>query len=162
MVKVRNAKALKGYRLAVEFSDGTKGTADLSAHVERKPFLALQARPVFRHVVVEHGAIEWPDGAVGIATEAIYALVHGFAKPTTLAEARRNELTVSLQELRRIAGKTQVAVAAEAGLTQGALSHFENTEDHKISALRKYVAALGGEVEIVAVIGGLRYPLHGV
>jgi hypothetical protein len=162
MVKVRSAEALQGYRLALEFSDGTSGIADLSKHVERKPFLALRKEAVFRQVVVDHGAVEWPEGDVGIATEALYALVHSLPKPATQDEARNNELVVSLRELRRIAGRTQVDVATEAGLTQGAVAHFESAPDHKLSALRKYVGALGGEVEVVAVIGGRRFPLHGV
>jgi Protein of unknown function (DUF2442) len=162
MIKIRNAEALNGYRLALEFSDGTSGIADLSKHIKRKPFLALQDEGVFRHVAVEHGAVEWPKGDVGIATEALYALVHGLPKPETLEQVRDNELRVSLRELRRITGKTQVDAADEAGLTQGALSHFENAPDHKLSALRKYVAALGGELEVAAVIGGRRFPLHGV
>jgi DNA-binding XRE family transcriptional regulator len=162
MIKVRNAEALNGHRLALDFSDGTSGIADLSKHIKRKPFLGLQEDPVFRHVVVEHGAVEWPEGDVGIATEALYALVHGLPKPETLEQVRDNELQVSLRELRRITGKTQADAAEEAGLTQGALSHFENAPDHKLSALRKYVAALGGELEVAAVIGGRRIPLHGV
>jgi len=86
MIKVRNAEALNGHRLALDFSDGTSGIADLSKHIKRKPFLGLQEDPVFRHVVVEHGAVEWPDGDVGIATEALYALVHGLPKPETLEQ----------------------------------------------------------------------------
>jgi DNA-binding XRE family transcriptional regulator len=162
MIKVRSVEALKSYRLALEFSDGTRGIADLSRHIQRKPFLALQDDRVFRQVVVEHGAVEWPSGDVGIATEALYALVHGFPRPETLDQVRDNELQVSLRELRRIIGKTQADAADEAGLTQGALSHFENAPDHKLSALRKYVAALGGELEVTAVVGGRRIPLHGV
>jgi DNA-binding XRE family transcriptional regulator len=162
MIKVRSAEPINNYRLALKFSDGTDGIADLSAHVRRKPFRALADDRVFRHVVVEHGAVEWPDGDVGIATEALYALVHDLPKPTTLDQARDNELRVSLRELRRIAGKTQATLADESGLTQSALSQFESAPDHKLSVLRKYIASLGGELEIAAVIGGRRIPLHGV
>jgi DNA-binding XRE family transcriptional regulator len=162
MIKVRSAEPLQGHRLAVVFSDGTTGVADLSKHVRRKPFISLQEDRIFRNVLVDHGAVEWPKGDVGIATEALYALVHGLPKPTTLEQARDNELQVSLRELRRLAGKTQEQVADESGLSQSALSHFESAPDHKLSALRRYVAALGGELEVAAVIGGRRFPLHGV
>jgi DNA-binding XRE family transcriptional regulator len=162
MIKVRNVDVLKGYRLALDFSDGTSGIADLSKHIKRKPYLALQDERIFLNVIVDHGAVEWPDGDVGIATEALYALVHDLPKPTTLEQVRDNELHVSLRELRKIVGKTQVGVAEEAGLTQGALSHFENSSDHKLSALRKYVETLGGELEVAAVIGDRRFPLHGI
>jgi hypothetical protein len=162
MIKVRTAEPLNSFRLAVEFSDGTSGIADLSQHVRRKPFLSLADERAFRHVVIDHGAVEWPEGDVGIATEALYALVHDLPKPGTLDQVRDNELRVSLRELRRIAGKTQSTLADESGLTQGALSQFENAPDHKLSALRKYIASLGGELEVAAVIGGRRIPLHGV
>jgi hypothetical protein len=161
-IKVRNVEPLRGYRLALDFSDATSGIADLSKLVRRAPFRALVDDEIFREARVEHGAVEWPRGDVGIATEALYALVHDLPKPTTLEQARANELEVSLRELRRAVGKTQAALASEAGLTQGALSHFENATDHKLSALRKYVAALGGELEVAAVVGGRRFPLHGV
>ncbi|MGH7298382.1 MAG: DUF2442 domain-containing protein [Polyangiaceae bacterium] len=162
MIKVRSAEPLKDHRLAVAFTDGTSGIADLSKHVRRKPFTALEDERVFRNVLVDHGAVEWPKGDVGIATEALYALVHGLPKPATLEQARDNELQVSLRELRRLAGKTQEQVADESDLSQSALSHFEGAPDHKLSALRRYVAALGGELEVAAVIGGRRFPLHGV
>lgn len=162
MIKVRSAEPLQGHRLAVAFSDGTSGIADLSQHVRRKPFAALQVDRVFHNVLVDHGAVEWPKGDVGIATEALYALVHDLPKPSTLERARDNELLVSLRELRRLAGKTQEQVADESGLSQSALSHFEGAPDHKLSALRRYVAALGGELEVAAVIGGRRFPLNGV
>jgi DNA-binding XRE family transcriptional regulator len=162
MIKVRNAEAQAGYKLSVTFSDGTSGTADLAPYVGKRPLDALADERIFRHVLVEHGAVEWPDAQVGIATEALYAFAHGLPKPDTLEQVRENELRVSLRELRKVIGKTQVDVAEEAGLTQGALSHFENAPDHKLSALRKYVAALGGELEVAAVIGGRRFPLNGV
>jgi hypothetical protein len=162
MIKVRSAEPLHDHRLAVAFTDGTSGIADLAKHVRRKPFTALQDDRVFRNVLVDHGAVEWPKGDVGIATEALYALVHGLPRPTTIEQARDNELQVSLGELRRLAGKTQEQVADESGLSQSALSHFEGSPDHKLSALRRYVAALGGELEVAAVIGGKRRRLHGV
>lgn len=162
MVKVCNVEALPGYRLDLEFSDGTRGTADLSQHVTRAPFLALADEDVFREACVEHGAVEWPRGDVGIATEALYALVHDLPRPTSLGEARDNELRVSLRELRKFSGKTQADVARAAGLTQSALSHFEKAPDHRLSVVRRYVAALGGELELTAVIGGKRMRLEGV
>jgi transcriptional regulator with XRE-family HTH domain len=80
----------------------------------------------------------------------------------TVERARRKEPQVSLRELRRITGKTQEGAAEEAGLSQSALSQFEGAADHRLSALRRYVAALGGELEVAAVIGGRRYLLRGV
>jgi hypothetical protein len=161
-IKVRNVEALGGHRLAVEFSDGTSGIADLSHHIRRDPYRALGDDGVFRDARVEHGAVEWPRGDVGIATEALYALVHDLPKPATLKQARANELEMSLRELRRLAGKTQVALAEEAGLTQGALSQVERQEDWRLSTLRNYVHALGGELKVVALLGDKEITLRGV
>ncbi len=160
-IKVRSVRALPDYRLALGFSDGTSGTADLREHVQREPFLPLQDPAVFGAAYVEHGAVEWPC-EVGIAPEALYALAHGLRLPRTGEEARGNELEMSLRELRRIADKTQTEIAAQTGLTQGAISHLEREEDHKLSTLRKYVNALGGELEVVAVLGDKRIALRGV
>jgi hypothetical protein len=52
---------------------------------------------VFARVFVDHGAVEWPDGNVGIATEALYALVHGLPKPETLEQAKDNERVMGLR-----------------------------------------------------------------
>lgn len=160
-VKVRNVQALPHHRLDVEFSDGTCGTVDLSKHVLRAPFLPLASDEAFSGVHVEQGSVEWPGVDVGIATEALYALVHELPKPETLEEASDNELRVSLRELRKFVGKTQAELAESFGVSQGALSHFENAPDHRVSALRKYVAMLGGDLEVTVVIGSKRFPLHG-
>ena len=98
MVQVRSVTALSAYRLAVEFSDGTRGSADLSTHVRRPPFTALTSPDAFRDVRVAHGAIEWPQADLGIATEAIYALVHGLPKPETIEQARGNEQLVGARK----------------------------------------------------------------
>jgi hypothetical protein len=162
MIKVRSVEALRGHRLHVAFTDGSSGVADLSGHVRRSPFTALAEERVFRAVRVVRGAVQWPEGKVGIATLALHALVHEIAAPTSLVPVRRTEPAIGLRELRREMGKTQEQVAAEAGLSQSALSHFEGPGDHRVSALRRYVAALGGELEVVAVIDGRRFPLQGV
>jgi hypothetical protein len=57
-IKVRNVEALKNHRLAVDFSNGTSGIADLSGHIERMPFLALKPERAFKEVTVDHGAVE--------------------------------------------------------------------------------------------------------
>ncbi len=75
---------------------------------------------------------------------------------------RRELLVMELAELRREAGKTQSEVAAIAEMTQAELSKFERREDHLISTLRRYVTALGGELEVVAVFDNKRISLKGV
>jgi len=162
MIKVRSVEPLRGHRLHVAFTDGSSGVADLSQHVRRSPYTALAEERVFRGVRVVRGAVQWTEGKVGIATLALHALVHAIAPAKSLVPARGAEPAVRLRELRREVGKTQEQVAAAAGLSQSALSHFEGAGDHRVSALRRYVAALGGELEVVAVIGKRRFVLDGV
>ncbi len=75
---------------------------------------------------------------------------------------RRETLRMELAELRKLAGKTQVEVAKKAKMHQGELSRAERRKDHRISTIRRYVEALGGEIEIVARLKGREIRLKGV
>jgi len=61
---------------------------------------------------------------------------------------------VSLRSFRESLGKTQGDVARGAGMTQPQLSRVEKRRDHLVSTLRRYVRAMGGDVDVVARIGG--------
>lgn len=78
------------------------------------------------------------------------------------AEVHREVLAMELRELRQEAGKTQAEVAEIAEMTQAELSKFERREDHLLSTLRRYVTALGGHLEVVAVFNKKRITLKGV
>ncbi len=78
------------------------------------------------------------------------------------AAVRRELLAMDLRELRKEAGKTQAEVAEIAEMTQAELSKLERRDDHLLSTLRRYVKALGGELEVVAVFDKKRIPLRGV
>ena len=65
-------------------------------------------------------------------------------------------LEMDLCALREAAGLTQEELAQRIAITQSQLSKMERREDHRISTIRRYVAALGGELEIVAVVDGKR------
>jgi DNA-binding XRE family transcriptional regulator len=86
--------------------------------------------------------------------------------PERIARVRRDaqaELrAMTLRELREEAGMTQVELAELAESTQAALSRIERREDNPIATLRRYVEALGGELEVVAVLGNKRVKLLGV
>jgi predicted transcriptional regulator len=71
-----------------------------------------------------------------------------------------DELT--LKELRNDLELTQAEVAGAAGMTQSELSRLESRADHRVSILRRYVEALGGEMEITAIVGGKRVKLTDV
>lgn len=66
---------------------------------------------------------------------------------------RKTLLDMRLRELRKIAGVTQASLARRLKVSQGQISETENREDVLVSTLRRYVAALGGEIEVVARFG---------
>jgi predicted transcriptional regulator len=76
------------------------------------------------------------------------------------AEEQARELT--LKELRQDLDVTQAELARVAEMTQSEMSRLEGRADHRISTLRRYVEALGGEIEITAVIGNRRVKLTDV
>lgn len=78
------------------------------------------------------------------------------------AEVEQELLEMNLQELRKAAGVTQADVAAKTGMAQADVSRTESREDHRLSTLRRYVEALGGELEVSAVVNGHRVRLVGV
>jgi transcriptional regulator with XRE-family HTH domain len=65
-------------------------------------------------------------------------------------------LEMDLRALREAVGLTQGELARRVEITQSQLSKMERREDHRISTLRRYVQALGGSLEICAVIDGKR------
>jgi transcriptional regulator with XRE-family HTH domain len=54
-----------------------------------------------------------------------------------------------LAELRKASGYSQKKLAAKLKMKQPSLSKLENATDMQVTTLRKLVAALGGELEIV-------------
>ncbi len=71
-------------------------------------------------------------------------------------------LEMNLKVLRESLGKTQEELARLAEVAQSELSRTERREDHLVSTLRRYVEALGGELEVVASFGDKRVRLQGV
>ena len=57
---------------------------------------------------------------------------------------------MQLNELRRARELTQQELAEAIGITQGEISKLERRSDMYLSTLRRYVRAMGGELEIVA------------
>lgn len=68
----------------------------------------------------------------------------------------------TLRGLRQRVGKTQLEISREMPISQSQLSRLEGRHDHLVSTLRKYVKALGGEVEVMAVVDGARFVLRDV
>jgi hypothetical protein len=69
---------------------------------------------------------------------------------------------ISLRGLREVAGKTQEEVSRRTSMSQPQLSRMEARRDHLISTVRKYVQALGGEIEVIALMSGARFSLRDV
>ncbi len=67
---------------------------------------------------------------------------------------------MELRDLREMAGKTQEEVAEAMQTAQSEISNLERRDDSRISTLRKYVTALGGELEVVASFGNRRVRLR--
>lgn len=68
------------------------------------------------------------------------------------ARARANAMLeeLALQELRKALNLTQEQVAAAMQMNQGVVSKMEHQDDIYVSTLRKFVAALGGHLMLVA------------
>ncbi|HLV19593.1 MAG TPA: helix-turn-helix transcriptional regulator, partial [Polyangiaceae bacterium] len=56
-------------------------------------------------------------------------------------------------------GVTQAEMASAIEITQSQLSKMERRDDHPVSTLRRAVRALGGEIEVTAVVGSKRVKL---
>jgi transcriptional regulator with XRE-family HTH domain len=72
-------------------------------------------------------------------------------------EARAAELIaeeLSLRDLRKALGKTQVAVAKRLGMKQENVSRIEQRADMLLSTLDNYLNALGGSLRLVAEFKG--------
>jgi hypothetical protein len=64
LTKITRLERLGGFRLRVEFCDGSAGVHDFSAMVnEPGPMLApLREEAYFKRVFLEFGALTWPNG----------------------------------------------------------------------------------------------------
>lgn len=82
------------------------------------------------------------------------------ADPDLLERARRDTHAFisgyKLMELRKSQGLRQVDLAERIGVSQKAISKIErgDIENTKIATIRKYVEAVGGEIEVAAIIDG--------
>lgn len=79
--RVFKVKALKDYRLKVQFIDGLEGYVDLLSLVSGKNagvFSALRDIKLFDQVYLDHGAVAWP-GELDLAPDAMYDVIkeHG-------------------------------------------------------------------------------------
>jgi DNA-binding XRE family transcriptional regulator len=70
-------------------------------------------------------------------------------------EALRDLLEADLRALREAAGLTQEEIAEKVDVDQSQISRLERQgADTRLSILKRYVEALGGELQIVATLRG--------
>jgi hypothetical protein len=77
-------------------------------------------------------------------------------------EIEEEIVEMNLHTVRKYLHKTQTEVAKAAKMAQGDVSVVERRKDHLLSTLRRYVEALGGELEVSAIFGRKRIRLRGV
>ncbi len=75
-------------------------------------------------------------------------------------EVERELLEMDLRAVRELVGKTQVEVAESTNMTQSEVSRLEHRADVRLSTVKRYVEALGGELEVFAAFGDKRVRLR--
>ena len=75
-------------------------------------------------------------------------------------EVGQELIAMDLRAVRELLGKTQVDVAEATNMTQSEVSRLEHRADVRLSTLRRYVEALGGEVEVFATFGDKKVRLR--
>jgi predicted XRE-type DNA-binding protein len=100
-------------------------------------------------------AVRWED-----AKQAIRELEPGWDSPERVAERERSRAEMraeqrgyQLAQLRKNSGLTQAQVAVMMGVTQARVSQIEHGKITEVDAIRGYVEALGGTVDVIARVG---------
>ena len=75
---VTAAQHLQGYRIRLEFRDGSAGIVDLAGYAAQdNVFRAFRDDDYFRGFHIELGTLVWGDGELDIAPETLYAKATG-------------------------------------------------------------------------------------
>src|SRR6185295_16541620 len=72
--EVNRAKRVRGFVIAMSFSDGTEKHVDISQWFKGPVFKALKDPKFFAKFFIEGGTIAWPNG-VDIAPETLYGAI---------------------------------------------------------------------------------------
>ena len=85
-------KVLSNYKIEVEFSDGTRGIADLAPRLSQgvlgDGFDPLCDDQMFSQAFLEHGALSWPGG-IDLAPDAMYQRIRSGGISVLAAKSRR-------------------------------------------------------------------------
>ena len=101
------------------------------------------------------GDMDVMEGGMGVSlNEVLAALPRG---ERAAIKARTAELVaqeMSLRDLRKAFGKTQVAMADHLGIKQENVSRIEQRSDMLLSTLNSYLRGMGGRLRLVAEFEG--------
>lgn len=75
-------------------------------------------------------------------------------------EVDQELIEMDLKEIRAMTNTTQNDIAAKLDMAQPEVSQLERRQDMRLSTLRRYIKALGGEIEVHAVLGDKRVRLR--
>src|ERR1035441_5516610 len=93
-------------------------------------------------------AVRWED-----TRREIRELEPGWDTPDRVAERERSRAEMRAGQRGKNAGLTQAQVAAMMGVTQARVSQIEHGKITEVDAIRGYVEALGGTVDVIARVG---------
>jgi hypothetical protein len=71
LLDVIKVEARPDYSLLLEFENGEKRVFDMTPYLEKRPFTALKASPLFAQARVDYGTVVWPRN-IDIAPETLY------------------------------------------------------------------------------------------
>lgn len=80
-------------------------------------------------------------------------------RPPNEGAVTQEKLKIRLALLREQFGQSQAEFAERLGTSQPNVSQLERSDDLQVSSIAKYVHALGGQLQVNAVIGEATFPL---
>jgi hypothetical protein len=92
MIQPTTVKAVPGYRLYLEFSDGTEGEVDLSALIDMGVFQALRDPVFFSKVHIgAHREVRWND-EIELCADSLYLRLVGKSATDLFPTLRHEQL----------------------------------------------------------------------
>ena len=89
---ITSFQVLSGYKISVTFSDGTRGTVDLSPRLSQGPmgdgFDPLCDDAFLAKVYLDHGALTWPGG-IDLAPDAMHERIRQTGVSILAANSRK-------------------------------------------------------------------------
>jgi hypothetical protein len=91
LIRPTTVRALPGYRIYLEFSDGENGEVDLSGLAGKGVFKAWNDYSLFERVrVSRHRSIEW-DNEIELCPDALYMQLTGKTPEEVFPRLRRDQ-----------------------------------------------------------------------